>query len=139
MSTCPDTTREGAGELCQAVCDHLAQPCIRDAPLLLGELANAAGVDVTALQQSSPGLAQQLDCLSAAVQNAVQESCAFWMELCAALTAQRAVRLARARVVCSSLCLHWRQRKLLVKARQTVPAIPLPGQLTPRLACCAEL
>ena len=85
----------GESELCRAVCDHLARPCIRDAPLLLEELADAAGVDVTALQRSFPGLAQRLDCLAAAVQDAVQELCTFWAELCAALTAQCAAQLVQ--------------------------------------------
>ena len=90
--------------------------------MLLGELADAAArawVDVAALRRSSPGLAQRLDCLAAAVQDAVQESRAFWMELCTVLTAQRAARPAQARVVRSSLCLHRRRRKLLMTAWQT--------------------
>ena len=108
-------------------CIHLARPCIWDASLLLAELADAAGVDVTALRRSSPGLAQRLDCLAAAVQDAVQVSRAFWAELCAALTAQRAARPTRARVVRSSLCLHRRQRKLLAKAWQTRACDPSTG------------
>jgi hypothetical protein len=117
----------GEGELCRAVYDHLARPCIWDAPLLLEELADAAGVDVTALRRSSPGLAQRLDGLAAAVQDAVQESRAFWTELCTALAAQRAARPPRARVVRSSLCLHRRQRKLLAKAWQTRACDPSTG------------
>jgi hypothetical protein len=117
----------GEGELCRAVCDHLAQPCIRDAPLLLEELTDAAGVDVAALRRSLPSLAQRPDCLAAAVQDAVQESRAFWMELCAVLAAQRAARPTRARVVRSSLCLHRRQRKLLTKAWQTRACDPSTG------------
>ena len=86
----------GAGELCWVVCDHLTQLCIRDAPLLPEELADAAGVDVAALRRSSPSLAQRLDCLAVAVQDVVQESCTFWMELCAVLMAQHAARLMQA-------------------------------------------
>ena len=83
----------GEGELCQAVCDDLMQLCIQDVPLLLEELTDAAGVSMTALRWPSPGLAQRLDCLAAAVQDAVQELCTFWAELHAALTAQCAAQL----------------------------------------------
>ena len=104
----------GEGQLCIAVCEHLDRPCIGDAPLLLGELADAAGVDVTALRRSAPGLAQRLDCLAEAVQDAVQESHAFWTELAETLAERHAARPARTRVVRTSQCLHRGKRKLLV-------------------------
>ena len=107
------------GELCTAVCEHLARPCIAKAPALLARLAGAAGVDLTALRRSVPALAQRLDCLAAVVQDAVSASRDYWEELSAVLVAQRAARPARARVVCRSQCLHRGRHKLLAQARQT--------------------
>ena len=82
---------------------------------------------MTTLRQSPPGLAQRLDCLAAAVLDAVQESRAFWTELCVALTAQRTAQPTRAQVVRSSLCLHWWQRKLPMKAWQPRACNPSTG------------
>ena len=107
------------GELCTAVCEHLARPCIAKAPALLTRLARAAGVDLTALRRSVPALAQRLDCLAAAVQDAASASRDYLEELSAVLVAQRAARPARARVVHRSQCLRRGRRKLLARARQT--------------------
>ena len=104
------------GELCAAVCEHLAWPCIAKAPPVFGLArwpSGAAGVDLTALRRSVPALAQRLDCLTAAVQDAVSASRDYWKELSAVLVAQRAARPATARVVCRSQCLHRGHRKLL--------------------------
>ena len=83
------------GELCAAVCEHLAWPCIAKAPPVFGLArwpSGAAGVDLTALRRSVPALAQRLDCLTAAVQDAVSASRDYWKELSAVLVAQRATR-----------------------------------------------
>ena len=100
----------GEGEPCRAVCGHLGRPCIADAPSLLDDLAGDTGVDMTALWQSAPGQPQQLDCLATAVQDAVRESRAFWMELGAALVLKRAARPAWVVRRCSLTCtLHGRE------------------------------
>ena len=85
----------GKGALLTAACAHLARPCIAGARELLGRLAEAAGVDATALRRSEPALMQRLDCLVASVQDEVAASCGYWEELCAALAMQRASRPGR--------------------------------------------
>ena len=51
------------GALFTTTCAHLARPCIAGARELLGRLAEAAGVDTTALRRSEPALMQRLECL----------------------------------------------------------------------------
>ena len=79
---------------------------------------------MTALRRSTPGLAQRLDCLAEAIQDAVRESRIFWTELAAVLAELCAARPARTRVLQTSQCLHRGKRKLLVNAWQTCACDP---------------
>ena len=117
----------GEGALFTATRAHVARPCIADARELLGRLAEAAGVDATALRRSEPALMQRLDCLAALVQDEVAALRGYWEELRAALAARRASRPAYVRVVRRAQCLHRAGRKLLAQAGQTRACDPSVG------------
>ena len=97
---------------------HLGQPCITDTECLLCDLTSAAALDMASLWQSSPDLALTLERRAAEIQDTVEVSQAYWLEMAGLLAAQRQAQPTHLHIMHTSQCMHRRRRRLVMRGWQ---------------------